>query len=267
MDGDGETDLLLHNNASGDNQIWFMSNGVRRAPPAPITPAAASPAWAIAGVDDFSGDRKNDLLMWNSVTGEAEFWLMDLNTRVGLPVALAGALPPPWKPSATADFNHDGWPDIVYRNFTTQKIVVWVMNATSKAGEIVPIPDQAVDDNWEIVAALDFNYDSNTDFLWYNATSGKIVLWFMDASVHRISGQFTNPPNAGDNNWRVLAGGDYGIGPGGLWGTKDIIWRNATSGRFVVWYMDRAGNRTFGEFTTPMEPSPVPTDWTIAGPR
>jgi hypothetical protein len=65
----------------------------------------------------------------------------------------------------------------------------------------------------------------------------------------------------------VLAGGDYGIGPGGVAGTKDIVWRNATSGKVVVWYMDRAGNRTFGEFTTPMEPTPVPTDWTIAGPR
>ena len=117
------------------------------------------------------------------------------------------------------------------------------------------------------MATLDWNGDGATDFLWYNATSGKIVLWFMNAAAQRITGQFTNPPNAGDNNWKVLAAGDYGIGPGGLANTKDIVWRNATSGRFVVWYMDRAGNRTAGVFTNPNAPDTNPTDWTIAGPR
>jgi hypothetical protein len=48
---------------------------------------------------------------------------------------------------------------------------------------------------------------------------------------------------------------------------NDIVWRNETSGRFVVWHLDNAGNRTFGTFTTPLEPTPIPTDWTIAGPR
>ena len=48
--------------------------------------------------------------------------------------------------------------------------------------------------------------------------------------------------------------GDYGLGPGGLPGTNDIVWRNATSGTFVVWYMDQAGNRTFGTFTCPTPP-------------
>jgi hypothetical protein len=120
--------------------------------------------------------------------------------------------------------------------------------------------------NWEIVGAQDWNGDGNTDFLWYNPDSGKIVLWFMDANVVRITGGFTNPPNAGANNWKVLAMGDYGIGPGGLPGTIDIVWRNETSGRFVLWYMDQAGNRTTGVFTSPDSPSD-PLAWTIAGPR
>lgn len=267
MNRDGETDLLVHNNVTGQTDVWTMNNTVRDGAPIVVTPAAASLDWVVAGVDDFNADLQNDLLMWNQVTGEAEFWLMNGASRVGSPVPLAGALTPPWKPSATADFNHDGRPDIVYRNFSTQKIVIWTMNGTTKVGEIVPVPDQAVDGNWEIVAALDFNNDTNTDFLWYNATSGKIVLWFMNASVARITGIFTNPPNAGDNNWKVLAAGDYGIGLGGICCTSDVVWRNETSGRFVVWQMDFAGNRTFGNFTTPLSPLPNPTDWTIAGPR
>jgi VCBS repeat protein len=267
MNRDGETDLLVHNNLTGQTDAWTMNNTVRDGAPIAVTPAAPSLDWVVAGVDDFNADLQNDLLMWNQATGEAQFWLMNGTVRVGAPLPLPGALAPPWKPSATADFNHDGKPDIVYRNFSTQKIVIWTMNGTTKLGEIVPVPDQAVDGNWEIVAALDFNNDTNTDFLWYNATSGKIVLWFMNASVSRLSGMFTNPPNAGDNNWKVLAAGDYGIGLNGISGSNDIVWRNETSGRFVVWHMDFAGNRTFGTFTTPMSPLPNPTEWTIAGPR
>jgi len=154
----------------------------------------------------------------------------------------------------------------VWRNFATQKIELWTMDNTTRVGVIVPTPDQAVDLNWEIVGAQDWNADGNTDFLWYNPDSGKIVLWFMDATAVRITGLFTTPANAGDNNWRALAMGDYGAGPGGLPDTKDIVWRNATSGNFVVWYMDAAGNRTFGTFTTPVAP-PTPLNYTIVGPR
>lgn len=270
LDRDGETDLVLHNTVSGANQAWLMNNEERAAGPVTITPAPASLNWQVAGIDDFNADGQNDLLMWDVLSGAAEFWLMNGTDRVGSPVALAGALAPPWKPSATADFNHDGSPDVVWRNFTTQKISIWTMNGTAQVGALVPSPDQAVDANWEIVAAQDLNADGNVDFLWYNATSGKIVYWWMNASVLRIAGNFTNPANAGANNWKVLAGGDYGIGlsAGGtaLAGTNDIVWRNQDSGRLVIWFMDNAGNRTWGTFVVPDPPAPA-TDWTVAGPR
>ena len=50
-------------------------------------------------------------------------------------------------------------------------------------------------------------------------------------------------------------------------GTNDVVWRNASSGRVVVWHLDFAGNRTSGLFTSPDAPGPDPTGWTIVGPR
>ena len=131
----------------------------------------------------------------------------------------------------------------------------------------MPVPAQAVDANWEIVGARDFDGDGATDLLWYNSTSGKIVQWLMDASVQRLTGRFTVPAQAGDANWKVLAAGDFGVGAGGVAGSNDVVWHNASSGKLVVWYLDLAGNRTAGTFTTPDGPPAPATDWTVAGPR
>lgn len=196
---------------------------------------------SLAGTDDFDGDFDSELVFHDTVSGTA---YVDSTAVSG-----AAALPLNWKLSATADFDLDGRADILWRNTTSQKLVIWTMNGSAKVGNIVPSPDQAVDPNWEVAGATDFNGDGATDLLWYNRTSGKIVMWFMDSSVVRITGQFTNPASVANNNWRALAVGDYGRGAGGLHGTQDILWQNDTSKRVVVWYMDQAGNRTSGAFT------------------
>ncbi len=271
FDGDGRTDLVFRNNFDGaENLVWFM-DGVTRTAQARITPYAASADWRIRGVDKFDFGDTNDLVFWNQVTGQVEFWLMNGTDRVGAPVPLSGGpvLPPNWDLSATADFNRDGWPDIVWRDFTTQKIAIWTMNGTAKLGEVVPTPDQAVNSNWAVVAAADYNDDGNTDFLWYNSTSGKIVTWYMDASVARTTGQFTTPDAAGDNNWKVLASADYSAAyvPGTPpYGSPDVVWRNETSGNQVVWHLDFNSTRIHGEFTSPTANNPA-LDWTIVGPR
>ncbi len=275
---DGQPDIVFRKVANtAQNKVWLMS-GVARISEAAIVPDAVTPNWLVRGVDDFDNadspgsgkDGKNDLVFWNQVVGAVEFWLMNGTSRVGPAVALSGpVLPSNWDLSATADFNHDGKPDIVWRDFSTQKLVIWTMNRTTKAGEIVPNPDQAVNGNWIVVAAADYNNDDNTDFLWYNYSSGKIVTWYMDAVVVRTAGQFTVPDAAGNNNWKVVASSDYsgGSGPGTPpLGSPDILWRNETSGNQVVWHMDFNSTRVHGEFTSPTANSPA-LDWVIAGPR
>ncbi len=271
MNRDGYSDLIFRSNVNGaQNKVWIM-DGVTRVSESPITPDAASADWKIRGADDFNSDGNTDLAFWNQVTGNVEFWLMNGAARLGSPVALSGGavLPTNWDLSGTADFNGDHKPDIVWRNFTSQKIVIWTMNGAAKIGNIIPSPDQAVDANWIIVAAADYTNDGNTDFLWYNYTSGKIVTWYMNASVVRTSGQFTTPANAGDNNWKVLASSDYsrGYAPGTPpYGTPDIVWRNETSGNQVVWHLDFNSTRVHGQFTNPTANTPA-LDWTIVGPR
>lgn len=279
LNSDGQPDLVFRSLTNlAQNKVWFM-DGVTRTSEAPITPDAAATTWKVRGVDDFDsftapgtgGDFLNDLVFWNESTGVVEFWLMNGVDRPGATVPITGAptLNVAWDLSATGDFNADGKPDLVWRNFTSQKIVIWTMNGTAKLGNIIPTPDQAVNVNWLIVAAADYNNDGNRDFLWYNYTSGKIVTWYMDASVVRTTGQFTTPDAAGNANWKVVASSDYsrayvpGTPPTGAY---DIVWRNETSGNQVVWHLDFNSTRVHGQFTNPASNTPA-LDWVIVGPR
>jgi len=297
LNGDGKADLFLRKGANWQHDVWFMNGVSLVGSAASLNPQPNSATEAdkqdLSGVNDFNADGYNDLVFWNRTTAATEFWFMGgAEARIAAPVPISADPNDPgpthttdWLLAATADFNHDTKPDLVWRNKTsTQDLKIWTMNGTAWASTVTPSPDHAVNANWQVVAAADYGdgvtaapgaQDGNTDLLWYNSTSGKIVIWYMDGSVVRTSGVFTVPDSAGNANWKVLAGGDYGVflnPPTGPYdptpdGRPDVVWRNATSGKFVVWLMDSAGNRTSGLFTTPDSPQPTPTDWTIVGPR
>ena len=62
-----------------------------------------------------------------------------------------------------------------------------------------------------------------------------------------------------------MASADYGRGPGGTWRKPDLLWRNATSGKLVVWHMDWGGVRASGVFTSPSSAGDLA--WEVFGPR
>lgn len=269
FNGDGKADLILLR--SDDpicdfHNIWYMSEA-QRVGSGNVISFCSSDMSKFEAADDFNGDGQTDVVQHRHTDGQVVVFFHNGTQMIGVQnVTGAAPLPVEWELASTGDFNADGWPDIVWRNTATQKLKIWTLAGTQVTGTIVPNPDQAVDANWKIVGTLDFDGDGARDFLWYNPNSGKIVFWFMDANVQRITGQFANPSNAGDNNWKVVATGDYGVGPGGLADTADIVWQNETSGNIVIWYMDRAGNRTGGTFTNPAAPSPA-LAWSVIGPR
>ena len=266
LGGDLKADLLLRHQTTGALDLWRM-DGILRTLLESVSPAPDSLDWQVAAVDDFDGDRRNDLALWNTRTGAVEFWRMDGATRLGAPVPLAEPVPAGWRIAGSADCDHDRAPDLVLASVATGDMVVWRIVAMAKVGELVPAPARPGHANWELVAIQDFDGDFNPDLLWYNVTSGRTVQWLMGADLVRLSSRFTNPTGSVDNSWRAVAAADFGRGWNGIVGTADIVWRNALSGKLVVWYLDRAGNRTSGTFTLPAAPSPDPAAWSVSGPR
>lgn len=257
---------MLRHAGSGATRVWTLVEGVRTSNLL-VWPGTPDPGWTLAGADDFDGDLRQDLVFRNAWTGEARFYLLggeNGNEVIGL-AFLSDAPSPDWELAATGDFDIDGWPDLLWRNRLTQALVVWRLEGTVKVGTLVPTPDHAPDADWSVAAAQDWNGDGTRDLLWYDAASGRLAQWLLDADLVRIEERFTNPPQAESAAWKVVAAGDYGVGPWGTAGTNDVVWRNDGNGRQVIWFLDLAGNRTAGVFTTPAAPSDPA--WIACGPR
>jgi hypothetical protein len=102
----------------------------------------------------------------------------------------------------------------------------------------------------------DFNADSSSDLVWRHQGSGQNVLWYMNGTS-LVSGTFTNPAVLADTRWTVVGTNDFDAD-----GQADILWRHATSGENVLWFMNGA-DLVSGTFTTPSALADV--RWSMVG--
>ncbi len=72
LNGDGKSDVLWRNSASGETAAWLM-DGTRLV----AGRGLLGPPWTITRTGDFNGDGKADILFTNPVTGDKVMWLMD----------------------------------------------------------------------------------------------------------------------------------------------------------------------------------------------
>ena len=74
--------------------------------------------------------------------------------------------------------------------------MIWQLNGTSVVGAGSP---GTAASPWTISETGDFNGDGKTDILWYNTTTGQVVLWFLNgASV--IGG---GSPGSAPSPWQI----------------------------------------------------------------
>ena len=107
--------------------------------------------WRIAGIGDFNGDGKDDLLWRNTVTGENYVFPMVGTQILGGEGYLPSVSNVAWEIVQVGDFNGDGKSDILWRNAETGENYLYLMNGTSIAGEdyLRTVPDP----NWRVVPA------------------------------------------------------------------------------------------------------------------
>ena len=114
FNGEGMADILL-SNTTGKFADWTM-NGSTIEQAGDLTyqgqTVDLNPAWSVAGIGDFNGDNKSDILLRNS-NGSLADWSMDGSTiDSAQDVSFQGAtvtLPSSWSIAGVGDFMATGW--------------------------------------------------------------------------------------------------------------------------------------------------------------
>jgi Ca2+-binding RTX toxin-like protein len=115
FNGDGREDVLWRNE-NGQLSDWLgQANGGFMLNDA-VALTSVSTDWFVAGVGDFNGDGRDDIL-WRNNDGQLSNWLGQANGGfVPNNANAAGFVPTAWTIVSVGDYNGDGRDDILWRN-------------------------------------------------------------------------------------------------------------------------------------------------------
>ncbi|HTL69035.1 MAG TPA: VCBS repeat-containing protein [Lacunisphaera sp.] len=130
---------------------------------------------------------------------------------------------------AKADFNADGWSDILWHH-SSGEVGAWLMNGTTNTGYVHLASESG---GWEIIGTGDFNHDGQSDLIWRYAPSGEVGAWLMNGTTNT---SYVHLASESDG-WVIIGTGDFNHD-----GQSDLIWRHATSGEVGAWLMNGATN-------------------------
>lgn len=142
FDGDhDDADFLWRNYNNGRLCVWSMSLGAAFGG-FYIFDGPKDLNWAIEYADDFTGDGVPDLVWRNYSNGKNCVWEMAWQSNTATPrsVTMLPALnsqPQAWDIEAIGEFSNDNLDDIVWRNYTTGEVMIWMMNDTIRLGESI----------------------------------------------------------------------------------------------------------------------------------
>jgi len=198
FDGDGKSDVLWRNTVTGENYLFLM-DGLLIKPTESYLRTVADPGWQVAGVADFDGSGKADILWRNAANGENYLYFMN-----GVSIVNEGYLrtvaDTAWEIKGIADFDGDLRPDILWRNRSSGQNYLYPMSGTVIKANEGPI--RTVNLAWQIAAVGDYDGDGRADILWRNETTGENYLFPMNGTAIKPTEGYVRSVPPGD--WTIV---------------------------------------------------------------
>ncbi len=249
----GNADVVWQDPTTGAAQIWYLGgyNGLMVTGSADVVVANS---WRIAGIGDFNRDGSPDLLWQDPVSGALQVWYLGgtLGNTFVSAATIAGRST--WKVVSVADFNRDGYPDLLWQDPKSGAAQIWYLGG-AQGTQLLGAANVEVGNAWRIAGAADFNGDGVPDVVWQDPVSGTVQVWYMGGTTVGAEGsRVQSTGNLAVNPWRVAALAIFN--PGG--GQPQMVFQDPVSGSaevltqtFLPVYVDLSGANS----------------WVIAGPH
>ncbi|MBE9032967.1 VCBS repeat-containing protein [filamentous cyanobacterium LEGE 11480] len=160
FDGDGDTDLLYHWEATGQTAIWRMDGHTVEGT---VLVNAVTSTGVSLSVGDFNGDGIDDTVTRNPLTNETKIWTFDHNAIATETVLVTADIG--WEIKAIADMDGDGTDDLVWEHKGLDISAIWIMRDGQRSPDSHWIHDfrtgsdqsrvHTGDAHWEIKATVD----------------------------------------------------------------------------------------------------------------
>ncbi|HEX6179572.1 MAG TPA: Calx-beta domain-containing protein [Thermoanaerobaculia bacterium] len=143
----------------------------------------------------------------------------------------------------SADFDGNGYTDMVLRNGSTGANAVWLMNGQTFTGiaDLPALPNTS----YRIEGSADFDRDGDTDLVLRNYSTGQNALWILNGTALVAVVDLPALPNT---SYHIGGTGDFNGD-----GKPDIILRNYSTGQNALWLMD--GTALLGILDLPALPN------------
>lgn len=210
FDGDGYSDILLRNSATGDLELWKLE-GTEIAEVEALP--RVEPDWSIADSGDYDGDGTADLLWLHAASGAMDVWLMGESAGTS---ELEVGLPTWWIVVGSGDFDADGRDEIVISD-QYGKLEIWAVHDGMVLLGTANIPPDST-----IVGIADLDGDGDDDLVANRDDHGRISAYLgsPDFSMDQVM------ISRNRSRREVLGSADYNGD-----GLSDLLWREtATAG-------------------------------------
>ena len=176
-------------------------------------------------------------VVWQDpVSGFSQSWLLGGAQGTNLMGAATITTQNTWRIAAIADFNGDGYPDIVWQNSSSGVSQIWFMTGP-QGTTLLQASAFSGPNPWRIVAANDFNQDGHPDMVWQDPVSGWAQIWYLGGPQGITLMSAANLTLR--NPWSIVGSGDFNGD-----GHPDLLWQDPVSGTVQIWYLTGAlGNQ------------------------
>jgi len=229
LNGDGSPDFLFQNAVDGRIVYWTM-HADQAAQIGFLGPSNPGVNWKVVASADLNGDGQTDLLLQDANTGNVAYWLMNGTMQIGVGFISPKNPGADWQVAGMADFNRDGYADILFHNSKTGELYIWYMQGVNRIAGAPLFGGFSF--NERVAAIGDMNNDGQADIIFQDGQTGIIRIQLLHGDNAVLGGGFINPSHPGPG-WNVVGLADL-TGDG----RPEILFQNANDGQLAYWVMD-----------------------------